>query len=88
MQMPVRERIAELEQKYTQKVEQEGIAWRQEANLDGGLSLLKLHGRKRERGMQGMHGYDDTGREWKALLESMRSVGCSTHFQRKSGRRN
>ena len=68
-QMPMCERIGELEQIWQQKARQEQAQRRQELNLNRAMSSLKVHARMRE---MKAHGYTDTGKEWKALPEKVR----------------
>jgi hypothetical protein len=83
-QKPVREQVANLEQKYAEKMKEERAERYLEANLNRIISLLKVHAFKRERGMQG---YKDNGGQWKALPESAReAIDRFNTFQRTNGR--
>jgi len=62
-QKPVREQVAKLERVWQQKAAQELDVQRQTKKLDRAISLaLKIHG------------YSDTGRQWKALPENTRKT--------------
>ena len=71
MQAPVREKIKKMETIWKQKVTEELAVKRQEQRLDRALSAFKGHAKGR---VLKIPGYDDAGREWKALSVSWRKA--------------
>ena len=71
MQAPVREQVAKMEVVWKQKVTEEQALRRQEQRLDRALAAFKGHARSR---VLKIPGYDEAGREWKALTEGMRKA--------------
>lgn len=71
MQAPVREQVAKIEAIWKQKVTEELAVKRQEQKLDRALSAFRGHARNRALEAPG---YNDAGREWKALPEGMRKA--------------
>lgn len=71
MQKPARDQVARLERVWQRKIGQELNAQRQAKKLERAISGFKDHaiGRALK-----IHGYSDTGRQWKALSESMRKT--------------
>lgn len=68
-QLPVRERMAELEQKYAQKVVQERAERRQEHAIDQVERAFKgMAARRQARA----HGWGDEGAHWKGISETLR----------------
>jgi MobA/MobL family len=70
-QKPMREQIAKLERACQQKAAQEQQAQRQARRLEQAMSAFKDYASSRA---LKIHGYSDTGRQWKALPESMRKT--------------
>ncbi|MEO6825113.1 MAG: MobA/MobL family protein [Nitrosospira sp.] len=71
VQAPLREQVATMEAIWKQKVTREMAAKRQEQKLEQALSAFKSHARSR---LLNISGYDNAGREWKALPEGMRKT--------------
>ncbi len=71
VQAPVREQVVRMEFIWKQKVTQEMAVKRQTQKLERALSAFKSHARSR---LLKISGYDNAGREWKALPEGMRKA--------------